>query len=271
MKVKEIALKIKDSLINRPKEPELPTGIDSLDDICWGLHRREVTVIAGRPSHGKSMVATQIAWHLATKKNKKVTIFSLEMTKESLVERIVVMNCEIDSELILKGKTTENDKIKITEFIEEIPDGLSLEIEDGMGFTFGQIEAYIKSCKPDVIFVDYIQIIAQNPKQTERETYSEYTRQVKLFAKKYNIAIVLVSQANRESEQTKDKMPKLSTLKGTGTLEENPDMVLILYYPYKDDFTKKTYDYKILVAKNRNGRTGLVTVSITPEYYKITS
>jgi replicative DNA helicase len=273
MRIKELYSNVVSKILERPKEPEFTSGLPSLDNLLWGFKRGETAVIASRTSQGKTSFSLFLAYNLALQK-KKVAFFTLEMSKESLAERFLAMVNRIDNEKILKNQLDEIDieniKAKIFSFLD-----LEFYIKDDIGFSWRQVEEYIKKEKPDIVFVDYVQMINSTNQVNERLAYSEFVRQSKILAKVYNIPIILNSQVNRQAveEKTSPDIPRLQNLKGTGVLEENVDVVLILHWAWKyarkvseeDKYPKE--EYTIWVAKNRNGRTGMVNICFIPEYY----
>jgi replicative DNA helicase len=265
-KVKKILGIVSEEVFKRTDTPDLPTGITNLDNMIWGLKRKELTIIAGRTSHFKTALMLQIAWNLADN-GKKVAIFSMEMSKEAICERLISNHCGVTSEQIERNQIDEVTKKNIRSFVEYMPD-IEFYIHDDRGFKFEDIEEYCKVQKPDVLFIDYIQMISAMG--GEREAFGEYCRKMKVYSKQYNVAIVLGSQANRASVAEKiPEAPRLENCKGSGVIEENPDVVLMVHYPYKYDNMANREEYQIVVAKKRNGRTGHITVKIEPQYYRI--
>jgi len=272
MRLKSVIDKVMPEIINAPKEPEFPVGLSRVDSILWGYKRKEVTIIAGRTSQGKSAFSLFSAYHLA-KIGKKVGYFSLEMSEEAVAIRIISAYSRTDNEKILKGLLSEHEIEGLEVIISEFKD-VDLTLRDEMGVKWQDIEAYIVTEKPDIIFIDYVQMVSSiNRHEQERLIYATFTINSKSMAKKYDIPIVLVSQINRQAvEDTKyPDIPQLHHLKGSGVLEENPDVVIILhwYWKYnikaKDQYSKN--DYAVYVAKNRNGRTGVARIFFEPEYY----
>lgn len=274
MKIKELLKSIESNILNRDNVPEIPTGLTDLDNLIWGFKRKETIVIAGRPSQGKSSLSLFLAYKMAQLGRFKVAVFSLEMGKEEIAERFLAMATHTNNEHIMKGALSEEGKQVIHEYITDVAD-IELYIHDDIGFKWQDVEKYIVEEKPDILFVDFIQMITANQGQTEREAYSEYIRKAKIFVKQYNCCIVLNSQINRNPDihAKIPDIPKMSELKGSGALEEGSDKVIICHWYWKyhakkeDGSEYSKYDYALYVAKNRNGRTGLVQVIFVPENY----
>ena len=273
MKIKQILTNIQKNILNRSDRPEMSTGIGSLDEIMWGFKRGESVVVAGRTSMGKTSFMLHCARHLA-KQGKKVIFISMEMSKETIAERFLVMENRIDNEKILKANFTAEEKRKLMDSILFMDD-IDFNIQDDLGFKWEQIKAHVLSVKPDIMFIDYIQMIPHIAGKNERESYSEYVRMTKEIAKQNNICIVLGSQVNRNAVEDKiPDIPKLHQLKGSGTLEENVDCVLLCHWPWKYKYSMKEesanlnpHEYLIDVAKNRNGRVGVTKIEFIPEWY----
>lgn len=277
-KIKDIMIRIMPKITTRSNVAEYPTGLTKLDDILWGFKRTETYIIAGRPSQGKSALSVYIGWYLSNACNKKVALFSLEMSKDQLGERCLALACEMNNEDIQRGGLTPEKIEVLNNYLDDGTDP-DLRVADEDGFKFEDIENYIKANNPDIVIVDYVQMISPKKGLQEREVYGEYTREMKRMAKLYNIPILINSQINRGGEGTDPKeIPKLSSMKGSGTLEENVDGCLIVHWNWRLGAKKKDSEgndvdypkdeYQIYVAKNRNGRTGVATVSFIPEWYK---
>ncbi len=264
-RIKHILKTVAKDILERKDAPELPTGIRKLDDFIWGLKRKETVIIAGRTSHGKTALAMQIAWYVSNLKHR-VAVFSLEMSKEAVAERFIAWNCKIISEDLERANLGETQREAIQNFVDGMDD-IGLYVHDDTGFTFDTVEKYCKEHHPDLLVVDYVQMIRGSD---EREALGVYTRAAKECAKMYNCAIILNAQANRKSVEgvKKPEAPRLENLKSSGVLEENPDVVLLVHYPHKYDAEADVNEYHIVIAKKRNGRTGTCVIQFIPEYYK---
>jgi len=255
-------------LLNRGETPRLPlTTLPTLNTKIWGL-RYGLTVIGARTSIGKSAMALQMAYDLALQ-NKRVLFLSLEMTVDSMLERIFCSMCEVDNFDTLTGQLKINQSIakKWMDFKDRLT-GVPLILTCGIGLTCAEIERVIDHLeeKPDAIFVDYIQAVKIS--RNEREALNEYIRHFRGLCIQNNIAGVMCSQANRQVLEDESKEPTLGNLKSTGFLEEHAETVILLHWPHFYDNNKAENDYKVIIAKQRNGRTGAHMLHYKPEFYK---
>jgi replicative DNA helicase len=217
---------------------------------------------------GKSALALQMAIDLALQ-NKRILFLSLEMTVESMVERLFCNQYDVDNFDVLQGKLKINKDIasKWISFKDRIKD-IPLILTCGIGMNFQEVTDVIEHLeeKPDVIFVDYVQAIRIN--RSEREVLNEYIRHFRGLCVFNKIAGVLCSQSNRQTFDDDNKRPTLANLKGTGFLEEHADCVILLHWPHFYDNSKNQNEYIVDIAKQRNGRTGECVLHYKPEYYK---
>ena len=270
VKIKQLLPIVKKELEERGEEPKLP--ISSLPDFnkkIWGL-KVGLTTIGARTSQGKSSIALQFAHDLASKGNE-VLFLSLEMTVENMIERLFCNIKMVDNTKLQQGYFSKDTDIQLKwkAFEEEITK-IPLLITCGIGQTFQEVVDLfaLLNPKPKAIFIDYIQ--GSKLGLHEREMLNEYIRYFRELCLKNNIAGVICSQVNRKvNEETKE--PSMDCLKGTGTLEEHSDIVLLLHWEnfythVEDNFNK----FKIMVAKNRNGMTGNHYVYYAPKHYKFT-
>ena len=267
--IKAILSDIHNDLLTRGGNPKLPiTSLPGLNHIIWGLKNGSITIIGARTSQGKSSLAVQMAYDLANQ-NIPVLFLSLEMTAEDLVERLFCQVCQVDNFDLRCGKLAVDPEIQ-TRWVafKNIVEKLPLLITCGIGRTFVEINELIAmaSPKPKAVFIDYIQNISSRPGET-RETINEYIRQFNKLAMQMNFAGVLCSQINRGTEQHVNKEPSLGQLKESGFLEEAAHCVILLHWENFYDHTKPETTYKIIIAKNRNGRTGDHIVEYTPKHY----
>jgi len=256
-------------LKNRGKAPELPLlSLPSLNKKMWGIRKGRMTLIGARTSHGKSAMALQISIDLA-KQGKKILFLSLEMDNNEMTERIYCNTRQVDNYHLLSGRFEESRQ-EWDVFLEEI-DNWSLVFSDMVGKDWKDIDEYLSNMKirPDVVILDYIQA-TRGQQRTQKEQFDDYILHFREMAMRYNFAGILCSQVNRASQDGKTKEPELHQLKGTGVLEENSDVVILLYYPHKNDKNESIHKYKIFLEKNRNGRTGYMDLFYYPQYYLFT-
>ena len=217
----------------------VPTGLTDLDEKLGGLHKSDLVIIAGRPSMGKTALATNIAYYAAKKiheNNEKTSIafFSLEMSSEQLSTRILSEQARIQSNDIRRGKATEeqlNKYIEISRDIYELP----LYIDETPAITISSLSNRARRLKRlfglNMIVVDYIQLMRTNSKKNEGrvQEISEITQGLKALAKELNVPVLALSQLSRAVEQRDDKVPQLSDLRESGSIEQDADVVLFVY------------------------------------------
>lgn len=259
---------VEKELLSRADEPEFPiSSLGSLNRKLWGL-KPGLTIIGARTSMGKSALALQIAVDLAMQR-KRVLFLSLEMTVESMGERIFSNQEEVDNYSLIIGKLKSDSVMarKWMSFKEKLKD-IPLIMTCGIGMDFSEIAEVIEHLEqnPEVIIVDYVQAIKGS--RNDREALNEYIRHFRGLCIKNRIVGILCSQSNRQTFDDDDKRPTLANLKGTGFLEEHADCVMLLHWPHFYDSSKAENEYIIDIAKQRNGRTGEVKVHYKPSFYR---
>lgn len=260
---------VKQDLESRIDEPEL--GLSSLpyfNKQIWGI-KKGLTIIGGRTSQGKSSLALQIAYDLADQQ-KEVLFLSLEMTTGNLIERLFCNKMEVDNFDMLTGKMKLNMEYqqKWNTFTQLM--NIPLKLSCSLGKSFDDINGLIEILepKPKVIIIDYIQAIRKG--FNERADMDDYIVRFRELCLMHDIAGILVSQNSRKVFDEETKEPTLANLKGTGVLEEAADTVILLFWPHFYDEKVDRNIYKIIIAKQRNGRTGDHFLHYIPEYYKFT-
>ena len=262
------------NLWTRGDAPELPlTTLPALSTKLWGLRRKALTIIGARTSQGKSSLALQIAADLAGQ-GKLVWLLSLEMDVESLVERLFCQTCMVDNYDVLSGKFKKDEDLRNRwrKFKEE-QGALKLLITCDLGKSWDEITKLLEIVgenKPDAIIIDYVQNISMARGDT-REILNEYLRNFRNMSLAHGFAGILCSQINRGAEATKDAKPTMAQLKESGFLEESADVVMLLHWDGYDKMTtSKSLDstFTVIVAKNRNGRTGTHPLIYIPSFYR---
>jgi replicative DNA helicase len=268
--IKTLLPVLKKCLEERGETPKFP--LNTLPDFnrkIWGL-RPGLCSIGGRTSQGKTALALQIAWDYASQ-GFPVVYFSLEMTANTLLERLFCMSKRVDNFKLLCGglKTDLEILNKWTEFEKEVPKNLFLV--EGIGFDFKELNNAIDLFfpAPKIVIVDYIQSIRSA--FDERLEINEYVRQYRALALKRDFVGIMVSQMNRMATTNENKRPGLENFKSSGVLEEHSDLAILLHwdYFYSKDESKKN-NYEIILAKNNAGRTGTHEVVYKPEFYLFT-
>ncbi|HOJ49444.1 MAG TPA: replicative DNA helicase [Spirochaetota bacterium] len=271
----EKAIDIIDARIrNKGVYTGIPTGFKDLDDITYGFHPSDLIIIAARPSMGKTSFALNIAANMATKYKKSVLIFSLEMSSEQLVQRILSSEARVDSVKIRSGILQKSDWQNILRAVDNLNNS-KIWIEATPALSYTEMRAIARRLKSkeqlDVIIVDYLQLIG-NPhgqKFENRQTaVSEISRNLKIIARELNVPVIALSQLSREVEKRSDKEPVLSDLRESGAIEQDADIVAFIHRPgyyNKDEDDRIT---EVIIAKHRNGPTGKVKLVFFNEYTK---
>lgn len=237
-----------DIIGKRDGKPEIKTGFDVIDNGIWGLHRGKLLTIAARPGQGKTSFACQVAYNVA-KRGYKTAFLSLEMTRESILERMFCSEYNVEAWELLTGNISEKTKEKLKLFMTE-SHSLKLQIIDDYCFTENELFTLIEHLefRADVLFLDHIQHIRSSSRKSNYECLTEYFRYMKELSMRYDMAVVVLSQINRSGEEN----PTLANLKGTGGIEEMSDYVFLMN-PNKDLEVIGGTNYSILIAKNRFG------------------
>jgi len=259
---------VKKDLESRQSTPRYPTGLSDLDRIVWGLHKKELMTIGARPSEGKTALIGQIAFNLADRGITSL-IVSMEMSKEQIVERLFCNITKTNNLLLREGKLTDDTRGRIPVF-EKMIETLPLLVVDKCGYNFCDIEKLIKTLepKPDVVFIDYIQLISQGKYSSKTTAIEEYFRKLKEMSVSENIAIVVLSQIRRMDEHRQNRRPTMEELKGSGALEEHSDTVALIYWIKHNEFAHRDVnEFELNIAKQRHGAIGLVKLNFYPQYY----
>ena len=252
----------------------VPTGFAELDYKTAGLHGSDLILIAARPAMGKSAFALNLATNAALKANVPVAIFSLEMSKEQMVNRILCSEAMVDSNKVRTGKLEEDDWVKLAETIGPLSEA-EIYIDDTPGISVMEIRAKCRKLKLEknigMIVIDYLQLVqASNRRIGSREQeISEISRSLKILAKELEVPVIALSQLSRAVEQRPDHRPMLSDLRESGAIEQDADIVMFLY---RDDYYNEESEKKdiaeIIIAKHRAGSTGTVELLWLGSYTK---
>lgn len=253
-------------LINRTSTPRNPyNSLPLTNQLTWGVKPQELMVIGARTSMGKTSFVLQLMLDLI-EVDRSIFYMSFEMKPKKILERMFVNKYKIDNIALLKG---EFDKHWMEwESFSGMVEKMRVVIGDGFGTKWQELNGFLKGCsvKPDIVIVDYVQGIASN-NRNNKDFIDEYIREFRHRLVENDIAGIVVSQLNRTNPDSKSKEPQLHQLKGSGSLEEHSDSVILLDWLYKTVKGAEMEDYKIHVAKNRNGRTGFVEAKFKPHYY----
>lgn len=243
------------------------TGFADLDWKLNGLHPGQMVVIAARPSMGKSALTTNILQHVALREQKAVALFSLEMSREEVGQRMMCSVGGVDFTKMRHNQLTDADAHNLARAVGELGDA-PIVVDDQGGLSLTQLRARARRMvarhKTQVVFVDYLQLMigGKGRGQRREEEVSEISRGIKALARELRVPVVCLSQLNRNTESREDRRPRLSDLRESGSIEQDADVVLLLhredYYTRNDDGHVPTNIADLDVAKQRNGPTGKV-------------
>jgi replicative DNA helicase len=249
----------------------IPTGFIDLDALTHGLHPGQLILVAARPAVGKSTFALDMARAAAIKHNKATIFFSLEMGRAEIAMRMLSAESSIYLQSMRKGTVSESDWTRLAAVRGRINDA-PLYIDDSPNMSLVEIRAKCRRLAQQVdlkmVVIDYIQLMSSGKKvESRQQEVSEFSRALKLLAKELNIPVVALSQLNRQAEQAKDKRPELSHLRESGSLEQDADVVVLLHREgiYERDHPRAG-EADLILAKQRNGPTGTVTVAFHGQY-----
>ncbi len=251
----------------------LPSGFSGLDRLLSGLNRSDLILIAARPGVGKSSLAVNIAQNVAKKTGLTCCIFSLEMSREQLVQRMLAAESKVSLGSILNGELTLEDWKRLSAGAEQLHNS-PIYIDDTSAMTVGKIKARLRQVPNlGLVVIDYLQLMSSGRKIDNRVAeVSEMTRELKIMAKELNVPVITLSQLSRGPEGRQDKRPMLSDLRESGSIEQDADIVLFIY---RDDYyNKETGEIntaECIVAKNRHGSTDTVKLHWQGKYTLYTS
>lgn len=249
----------------------LSTGFVDLDYKTSGFQPSDLILIAARPSMGKTAFALNIARHMAFKNGVTAAIFSLEMSKEQLVNRMLSMESRVDSQSLRTGDLRDEDWTKLVEGADVIGRS-NLIIDDTPGITVSGLRSKCRKYKLEqdlgIIFIDYLQLMSGNGRGDSRQQeISDISRALKAVARELHVPVVALSQLSRAVEQRPNHRPMLSDLRESGAIEQDADVVMFIY---RDDYYNKDTEKKniaeINIAKQRNGPIGVVDLVWMPQY-----
>lgn len=254
----------------------IPTGFTDLDYMTTGFHSADLVLIAARPAMGKTAFALNIAEYMALHDNRCVAIFSLEMPRVQLVNRLIAMDSRVDSGNIKSGNLSDGDWGNVIDSASVIGKS-KLIIDDSPGITLQDIQAKCRKFKVesglDAVVIDYLQLVGykqgRNAPSSRQEVVAEISKSLKSLARELEIPIIALSQLNRDTEKRADHIPMLSDLRESGSIEQDADMVMFIHREdaYNHDCEEKNVA-QIIIAKQRNGPVGTVKLAWLPDYTK---
>lgn len=258
---------------NKGSVTGIPTGFTDLDYRTAGMQPSDLVLIAARPSMGKTAFALNIAQYVAFKKNFPVAVFSLEMSKEQLVNRMFSLESSVDAQKLRTGQLNDQDWERLIESAGVIGKS-QLMIDDTPGISISELRSKCRRLKLEqglsMIIIDYLQLMSGSGRSDSRQQeISDISRGLKSIARELNVPVLALSQLSRAVEQRPDHRPMLSDLRESGAIEQDADVVMFIY---RDDYYNHDTDRRgiseIIIAKQRNGPIGTVELAWLPEYTK---
>ena len=276
----DIFFKLKEKSLNSTSSG-LASGFYDLDSLTQGFQNSDLIIIAGRPSMGKTALSLNIALNIIKSSNLPVLFFSLEMSKEQIMYRLLSMEADISQMRLRSGKLYQNDWFKLNK-IMKIVSKLPFFIDDTSDLSIQNIKSRLKTIlfeqnKIGLIIIDYLQLMQNSKSRTENrvQELSQITRSLKIIAREFNIPIIALSQLSRNVENRMDKKPILSDLRESGSIEQDADLVLMLYrnldYNSKDFIEQNSQLIELIIAKQRNGPVGTIKLKFDEKRNKFFS
>lgn len=257
------------------------TGFEDLDKLTTGFHKSDLVVLAARPAMGKTAMALNAIWHAAGEKKAPVAIFSLEMSKEQLVQRLISQTTRIPTQSLRSGNVKAEDWPKLLHGVAEVSKA-PIWIDDTAGVSLMEMRAKTRRLASQLnaaggpplalIVVDYLQLMIGNNRENRQQEIAEISRGLKVLARDLDVPVLAIAQLSRAVEARHDKRPMLSDLRDSGAIEQDADMVMFLY---RDEYYNPDSDDKgiaeVIVGKHRNGPTGKVQLAWLEQYTKFAS
>ena len=277
--IKQVVLNALERIEKAAKSKGVVTGIPTvfidLDYKLSGLQPSDMILIAARPSMGKTAFVLNIAQYVAFKKEKGVAIFSLEMSKEQLVNRLFALEAQVDSQALRTGNLKDSDWEKLIEGAGIIGRS-NMIIDDTPGISVSELRSKCRKYKLEhdiqLIIIDYLQLMsgsAGGRSESRQQEISEISRSLKALARELNVPVVALSQLSRAVESRPDKRPMLSDLRESGAIEQDADVVMFIYRDeYYNKDSEKKRQAEIIIAKQRNGPIGTVDLAWLADYTK---
>lgn len=258
---------------NKDKITGIPTGFHDLDEKTSGLQRSDLIIVAARPGMGKTAFALNIAQQSAVKHGTSVIIFSLEMSKEQLGQRLLAMQARVEMQKLKQGDLDRKDWDRVSLGVDEL-NGSKIVIDDTPGISLMEMRNKCRRLKAeqglDLIVVDYLQLMTFEGRTDNRQQeISALSRNMKLLAREMNCPVILLSQLSRAPELRQDKRPMLSDLRESGSIEQDADIVIFLYRDdYYNENTEKPGVCEVNIAKHRSGPTDKIELTWVARYTK---
>ena len=267
--------KISTAAKNRGVVTGVPTGFKDLDSYLSGLQPSDFVLVAARPSMGKTAFVLNVAENVAIKQGITTAVFSLEMSKEQLVNRLFSLESYVDAQLLRTGNLKDSDWEKLIEGAGTIGRS-NLIIDDTPGISISEMRSKCRKYKMEhnleLIIIDYLQLMSGSVggrNESRQQEISDISRSLKALARELSVPVIALSQLSRAVEQRPDHRPMLSDLRESGAIEQDADVVMFIY---RDDYYNKDTEHvneaEIIIAKQRNGPIGTVTLTWLPQYTK---
>ncbi|MBU5428328.1 replicative DNA helicase [Tissierella pigra] len=264
---------IEERAANKGTLTGLTTGFIDLDNKLSGLQKSDLVLLAARPSMGKTAISVNIVTNAAIKAGASVAVFSLEMSKEQLVQRMISATAHVDLQKIISGRLEEDEWIQVINSMGPLSQA-NVFIDDTPGISLMEMKAKCRRLKIekglDLVMIDYLQLMQLEGRQESRQQeISAISRGLKALAKEMDCPVIALSQLSRAPELRTDHRPILSDLRESGAIEQDADVVLFLYRDdyYNEDSEKKNIG-EVIIAKHRNGPTGSIELVFKKEFTK---
>mgnify|MGYP001058068214 CR=1 FL=1 len=252
--------------------PGLSTGLSAIDQKITGLNRSDLILLAARPGMGKTSLALNVALNVAKGEGKTVAVFSLEMSREQLVTRLLSAEAQVENNRLRTGLLRETDWEKIAG-AATVLNRLDVRIDDNPLLSVADMNAKCRRLENlALVVVDYLQLMSSaggsgRGGENRQQVVSDMSRMLKIMAKELNVPVICLSQLSRANEKRDDKRPMLSDLRESGAIEQDADIVMFLYRDdYYNEDSEKHNIAECIIAKNRHGETGKVELRWMPEY-----
>jgi replicative DNA helicase len=266
--IKEVAENVLDKIVEASMSNKSVTGVATgfidLDSMTSGFQPSDLVLIAARPSMGKTAFVLNIIQHISVKKKQPCMIFSLEMSKEQLVNRMFSMESSVDAQKLRRGDLNDSDWIELLRGVVEVSES-NLVIDDTPGISLNELRSKCRKMKLEqglsIVVIDYIQLMTGSSRKSEnrQQEISDISRGLKAIAREIKAPVVALSQLSRACETREDHRPMLSDLRESGAIEQDADIVMFLY---RDDYynkgTRHPGEAEVIIAKQRNGPIGTV-------------
>lgn len=274
----EIFIDLKEKFLNSNLSG-LRSGFEDLDSIIQGFQKSDLIIIAGRPSMGKTALSLNILINVIKYSKLPILFFSLEMSKEQIMYRLLAMETNVNQMRLRNGKLSQNDWIKVNKMVN-ILSKLPLFIDDTSDLSIQNIRSKIKTLmfeqtKVGLVIIDYLQLMQNSRLKVENrvQELSQITRSLKIIAREFNIPIIALSQLSRNVENRVEKRPMLSDLRESGSIEQDADLVLMLYRKNDSNssHSNQSNDIELIIAKQRNGPIGTVKLQFDEKSNKFSN